>query len=360
MTNRERFCRVFDFKPVDGSPRWETPAFWGQTTQEWREEGGLPADADPMDYYGIERLTSLPTNAAFTQVLFTTPFEPELLGRDGPVEMRRDAHGRTLKTFTDGRSMPQWIRFPVESPADWEGDVRGRIVPEQHDFGNLEQDAKRFRDNPEVNGLFLCGLYAFWRNLWGEENLAYAFYDYPDTLCDQAGVWLRCASLIADNVLPVCRCDYVLLHEDMAFKTGPLIGPGLFRRFMLPYYKRLIAHLRSHGQTRFIVDSDGNNLAILPLFIEAGVGGLYSFEVAAGNDIRQVRRDYPEFVIWGGLDKRPLLKGKEAIRREVLPKVPEMWATGGYIPALDHSTPPCPQENWEYFLELIREQFPAD
>ena len=30
------------------------------------------------------------------------------------------------------------------------------------------------------------------------------------------------------------------------------------------------------------------------------------------------------------------------------------WESGGYIPSLDHACQPCPQENFEYYLGLVR------
>jgi uroporphyrinogen decarboxylase len=95
----------------------------------------------------------------------------------------------------------------------------------------------------------------------------------------------------------------------------------------------------------------------MPLFLEAGVNAFLPFEVAAGNDVREVREKYPRLVIWGGIDKRNLLQSKDAVKGEIMEKVPPMWEKGGYIPCLDHSTMPCPQENWEYYLETLRGLF---
>jgi uroporphyrinogen-III decarboxylase len=162
---------------------------------------------------------------------------------------------------------------------------------------------------------------------------------------------------IGRTILQRARFDYVLFHEDMAFKNGPFIGPGLFDAFMAPYYRKLFAHLRTHGQTRFLLDSDGHNGPVLDRFIELGMNGLFPFEAAAGYDIRDVRRRYPRFVIWGGIDKRVLNQSKAAIRREIMEKVPPVWKSGGFIPSLDHACQPCPQENFEYYLEILRGLF---
>ena len=115
--------------------------------------------------------------------------------------------------------------------------------------------------------------------------------------------------------------------------------------------------MRAYGQTRFLIDCDGKPGPLVDTFGDLGVRAFFPFEVAAGNDTFEIRRQYPDVVIWGGIDKRAMLEGGEAIKREVMEKVPALWAAGGFIPSLDHSVPPCPQENFEYFLQLVRDLF---
>jgi len=53
----------------------------------------------------------------------------------------------------------------------------------------------------------------------------------------------------------------------------------------------------------------------------------------------------------GGLDKRVLVWGTEAIDEELERKMP-VALEGGYIPTIDHSLPPdIPYENFCYFWE---------
>ncbi|MBI3920968.1 MAG: hypothetical protein HY318_06060, partial [Armatimonadetes bacterium] len=228
------------------------------------------------------------------------------------------------------------------------------LNPREHDYGTLEQDAESFRTNDEPNGLWLVGLYAFWRNFWGEENLAYAFYDCPETLHDMAATWRTMHCECLPRVLEATRVDYTLFHEDMACKGGPLIGPEFFDRFMAPYYREVFQHLRSFGQHRFMLDSDGDNGLVLERFVELGMNGIFPLEIAAGSDPLAFRRRHPDFFLWGCIDKRVLLGTTDDVKREVEGKVPELWQSGGFIPAIDHAVPPCPQENFEFFLDLVR------
>jgi len=360
MTHRERFCRLCDFEKVDRWPRWESILFWGETVAQWKAEGGLPPDADAMVYYGFEARPELNGGLGFTDMrLSGPPVQWRTIEEDAHTRVRENDLGTILRERLDGTSMPQFIKFPVESHEDWLIKIKPRLDPATHCYdtwhpGDLDILGPQSHSSSDPWCLMLNGLYAFWRNFWGEEKLAYAFYDYPETLHDMARTWLKMHCECTPKIFDCARLDYTFFHEDMAFKNGPLIGPHLFREFMMPYYKDLIPHLRNYGQRRFFLDSDGNSREILDLFIELGMTGMFPFEVAAGYDIREVRKRYPRFVIWGGLDKRVLNGTKDDIKREVMSKVPEVWESGGFIPALDHACQPCPQENFEYYLELIR------
>ena len=152
--------------------------------------------------------------------------------------------------------------------------------------------------------------------------------------------------------------DAIYLWEDMCYKNGPMIGPGAFDEFMSTYYNDIVGFLRNElGVPIVNVDTDGDCLLLLPKFVEAGVNMILPWEVQAGMDIVAVRERWPkEFVINGGIDKRALYTDRQAIEAEVARVVPPMLGRGGYIPAIDHLVPPeVSLENWNYFLELVRE-----
>jgi len=56
------------------------------------------------------------------------------------------------------------------------------------------------------------------------------------------------------------------------------------------------------------------------------------------------------------IDKWALLKGKNAIRQEIMSKVPFLLESGGYFPSVDHFVPPdVTLENYRYFINTLRE-----
>ena len=358
-TQRERFCRLYDFEKVDRPVRWEAVAFWGQALDQWRARGGLPPQLDHdgvMSHYGMEPRPSVSGGLGLSMQLSGPPVGWCVVRDDGTTQVLENELGALRRVRTDGTSMAQFLRFPVQSAEDWSDKTKPRLRPEAHAYGDLDDELAACAEHPDAPvGLLLVGLYAFWRDFWGEVNLAYAFYAAPDTLHDMARTWLRMHAECRTAVLAAIEVDWTLFHEDTASKGRPLIGPATFDTFIVPYYRELLAHLRQHGQHRFLVDPDGDNGPVLERFAALGINGLYPFEVAAGSDALAFRERHPDFFVWGAIDKRVLLGTPEDVEREVLAKVPKLWEAGGFIPSIDHSIPPCPQENFELFLALVRD-----
>ena len=173
-----------------------------------------------------------------------------------------------------------------------------------------------------------------------------------DEICEFWGDFLI---QLFDKALREVHVDYVLFWEDLAYKTGPLLSPRHFRRYFSDHYKRVIGRFRKHGMGLFMVDSDGNIESMIPLWLETGINIIGPFEVSAGMDVVQVRRNFgSDLAIVGGVDKMEIAKGRKAIEREVLRRVEPLLATGGYIPTCDHS--PIPEisfQDYQYFRAFL-------
>jgi uroporphyrinogen decarboxylase len=142
----------------------------------------------------------------------------------------------------------------------------------------------------------------------------------------------------------------------MAYKTASLISPAMFREFMLPRYKRLAQFAQSFGVDVAFVDTDGYVDELIPLFLEAGIRGMYPMEVNSGMDVAQLRRKYGrDLLMTGGIDKRALAAGPEAIEAELARCIP-VALDGGYIPMVDHSLPPdISYANFQYYWRRKKE-----
>lgn len=125
---------------------------------------------------------------------------------------------------------------------------------------------------------------------------------------------------------------------------------------MLERYKRITRVIREAGVDIIFLDSDGNIEELLPLWIEAGINGLFPMEQAAGNDILEYRKKYGKNLLMsGGIDKKALVRGRTAIDEELEAKIP-LALEGGYIPTVDHGIPPdVPYENFLYYWNRKKE-----
>ncbi|GAJ08957.1 unnamed protein product, partial [marine sediment metagenome] len=185
----------------------------------------------------------------------------------------------------------------------------------------------------------------------------YMFYDNPGLIEDMMEQVLYLETEVIKRTLKDIKIQLATFWEDMAYKAGPLISPAMVRKFMMPRYKKITDLLHSYGVDVIFLDSDGNLNELVPLWLEVGINYIWPFEVAAHNDIVALRKKYGnDLIIGGGIDKRALAKGKEAIREEVMSKVPFLLETGGYFPSLDHGVPPdVTFENYCYYINLMRE-----
>lgn len=84
------------------------------------------------------------------------------------------------------------------------------------------------------------------------------------------------------------------------------------------------------------------------MFIDCGVTGILPFEIAAGNDMIKIRKDYPNFQLLGEIDKKILFadKGEEEINLE-LEKVKVLLGKAKHIPHIDHLV--LEDATWENF-----------
>jgi uroporphyrinogen decarboxylase len=125
---------------------------------------------------------------------------------------------------------------------------------------------------------------------------------------------------------------------------------------MLPAYRKMTDFYRDHGVETILVDCDGDVMGLVPLLIEGGVTGLYPFEVSGRTDAVEVRRAHPRFQILGGIDKKKIAAGREAIDEELERKIPPVFQSGGFVPFTDHTVPPdISWENFCYYRERLAE-----
>jgi hypothetical protein len=355
LNHRERFVRALTGREVDRVPFMRVFGGTNHIVPDWENEyPGIGSCIDELlGFEGVYRGWQItPVNMALSQLPPRTIIEDSLNKR-----VVRDGDG-TVRVMQKGQDFHSHIvEWPVKSRSDWlyiKEHYMQADDPTRFPSDWREKVAEyKTRDYPLQ--LTHKGVYGFIRNLLGDVNLAYAFYDDPELVHDIMDTYTDMAIAIWRRMVAHCDFDLIECWEDMACRNGSLISPEFFNRFMKPNYQKIAQFAREHDIPIILVDSDGNIEELTGLMLAAGVTALYPYEVQAGNDVVKMLNTYPTLGVIGGLDKNVMAQGKEAIDRE-MERARALIQMGRFIPGPDHFVlSDTTFANFRYFMESLRE-----
>jgi len=402
MNTRELFLETMSFNTRVKPPKWEF-GYWGSTIKRWYSEGlpkknypeipkdiltisasiyttawtykwkgskndkeiklpngigiwggalywpsqGFPLDKDVAGYFNFDKSEILVN----VEQLFLPHFDIEVIEEDESSLIYIDLDGVKRKYLKKEATIPTSLDWPIKDWKTW------NIIKDER--LRLENIGKRFpknwpslvkeyknRDYPLVLGGYPIGLFGTLAHLLGYENLFYFYYDAPDLIHDILTTFTNLWISIWEEVLSQVNVDCIHLWEDVSSGRGSMISPDIFKQFMTPNYKKLTDFVKNKGVNIILLDTDGDCNELIPMFLEAGITGLYPMEVSAGMDVISARKKYPNLQIMGGIPKSDISIGKKRID-EILKDTEILLKSGGYIPFGDHLIPP--EVPWEYF-----------
>lgn len=310
-----------NFQPVDRLPMWEWAMWWDKTISRWRDEGlpsGLHSVFEISQYFGLD---------PYQQFWFSTT--------DNTIEATQH-HVKGSLT-----SMDHYLR------------IRPFLFP-THDTSSMHPWAEKQARGEAVVWITFEGFFWFPRTLMGFVRLMYAFYDQPELIHRINQDLLDYNLALLREIAKSCIPTFCTIAEDMSYNHGPMIGKDIFYEFLAPYYRQLIPALRELDIIP-IVDTDGDVTEMVPWLEDVGIMGVLPLERQAGVDGMSIRRLSPTLRMIGHYDKMVMTKGEEAMRQEFERLVPLM-RTGGFIPSVDHQTPPgVSLEQYRCYLRLLSE-----
>ncbi|MCL2095527.1 MAG: hypothetical protein FWH10_01325 [Oscillospiraceae bacterium] len=362
LTHRQRFLNVMDYKSVDRVPNIEVGA-WGQTIERWEKEG---LDLSKVHFnwwigennFSIDPREYIPVNYQMRPF-----FEYKLIEKTDRYEIFRDALGVVHKALIEGTArgtrmcMDQYISFPVEKPEDFK-EIKKRYVATTDRYPadwESKIDGWKNCDVPLIlaHNCQTLGYYWRMREWMGTEGLSYAWYDYPE-LCHEmcefiTDFTIEVSKPILSHKIPI---DYVMINEDLSMKTGPLLSPSVYKKFIAPEMRRLVDFFKSNGVKYVFLDTDGNCEVLIKTFMDCGVDAIWPLERVAGMDPVRIRKEYGrDLRLYGGVDKMRLALGKKEIDRHLAELCP-LIEEGGFIPTVDHTvSPEISLEDFYYYIE---------
>jgi len=159
---------------------------------------------------------------------------------------------------------------------------------------------------------------------------------------------------IIDQVRKNCLPTFVTIAEDMSYNHGPMISEKTFLEFVAPYYRQIVPRLAEMNSHLF-VDTDGDVTLMVPWLQREGIHGVLPLERQAGVDGLVLRNKYPDLCMIGHYNKMVMPYGEQAMRDE-FERLRPLMQRGGFIPSVDHQTPPgVSLDQYKIFLRLLEE-----
>ena len=357
MSPRERFYAIMGFEKFDRVIDAEF-GYWNNTLTRWHNEG-LPKEVNSNAradvYFGFDVWTrGIPVNTGMLR-----GFDEEIVERTERYTVKYDGRRIKAQVFTDGTdTIPHYLDFPIKDRETYLP-FKERFAPEVEKRipDDIETIAEKTRDRNYLLQLFSGSTAGLMRDLMGFEGFSINICMQPELmeefLADLGDLYGAVATEVTKHIQP----DLIAWWEDIAFKTGPIVPPDFFYNKCGPAYRRAMDVYRAHGTKYGYVDCDGDNRLLVPTWLDSGVNIIFPLEVNAGVHPEALRGQYPGIRMMGGFDKVVLLRGKEAIKKE-LKRLQPMVEEGGFIPHVDHRVQAdVALDDYLYYLEAKRDIF---
>jgi hypothetical protein len=361
----ERMNRALRHEEPDRVP--VSDFFWGSFIERWREDLGLPADANPYYHYDLDWIVTVPNMDPWIRPFATLSETPEEV---------------VVKTGF-GAIMHKHFEYPMPEMRAWETDTFEKL--EQAEFDDA-RDLRRFlaagdnqiagvgdgfqRNSPPwvetvkslrpdfpVYGSMIEASECLTR-LIGQGNTMLWMAEYPERMgavINRIGAfYLEMAK--AEIEAGASLLDGFVIWGDVAYKKCTFMSPAYWRRYFRPWVAGMAEAAHAAGLP-VIYHGCGNVKAIFTDYIEMGIDAYNPLEVKAGMDVVDLRRQYGHRIGFCGNSNIQVWESgdREAVRREVLRKLNSAKG-GGFIFQSDHSVSSAVSgHTYDYIVKLVRE-----
>jgi len=300
MDNLERFRKAVNWEPIDRIMTYD----YLDNTNILRQYGGY----DDSRSYSFEELVELNAHAWHN------------IG----VDVTRSVHD-PVNHWMSGK-IANWIRFFGMDPDNWEVTQGGNTAwISKRPFRTLSELEKNMPKKPvyeEVRAWFQPYV-RFVQDVYAHYDVAYigcvegpitdaytfmemdlfsmAIYDAPELvsyIMDCTGLF---SAYIAKAFVEVTKVPLLFMGEDISGTTGPIFSPKFVRAEGLPRWKWITEPIKENGM-KFLFHTDGRYGKFLPLiFNELNADGLNPIERNGCNDIFEIRKEYPDKMLFGNV-----------------------------------------------------------
>jgi len=231
-----------------------------------------------------------------------------------------------------------------------EADLEKIELPDPQDesfYGSAKEFISRYRNDEALNDKALgvtcrMGISNTYLSM-GIEHFCLTLFDNPKFALQVIDMFNDWCCQVVEKVNNL-GFDFMIVPEDMAWKSAPLFSPEMIREFFLPRMRKFAERVK----IPWIYHSDGNIMPIIEDLLSLGMNGLANIEPGA-MDIGQLKKDYGHRIcLMGNIDLHYTLTlgTPEETEAEVKQRIEEIGLGGGYILASSNGlTSYCKPEN---------------
>ena len=292
--------------------------------------------SDFVEQIGLDAITGL--------FLYEGTFKEESIGPKKSI----NEWGVTLGVTDEHKA-------PIDGPIKTLEDARHYIPPDPqapYRLGNLPEYVKRFKGKKAV---IWCQRAEFmWAaDLMRIDNLLISFLENKPLAHEVLEIATEFAIALARRAVK-SGTDVIMLGDDYAYNSGPMMSPKVFKEFIQPRLARVVRAVKEEGAL-CVKHSDGNLWPILDMIVDTGVDAINPLEPVAGMDIAEVKQKYGQRVcLIGNIDCGNLLSNgtRDEVIRSVKDTLLKAAPGGGYI--MSSSNTIHSSVNPENYLAMIK------
>lgn len=334
MGHKERVIRAFERKPVDRTPLW-----YGVLSEEVLEKH--------LEYFGLSTEEELRVHVG-DDLRWT----PKAYGLDElPFFNRYDTKQPNSKIFAQCTDIRELEKY------DWPDT---KSIDKLIDMNNLKEKVAQYSQFATLGGSWSPFFHDV-AEFFGMDNYFIKMYTNPDIVEAVTERIVNFYLAINEKIFTAAEgaIDIYFLGNDYGTQRDLLMNPEMFKRFILPYVKRLVEQAKSFG-LKVMHHSDGAIFKIIPYLIEIGVDALHPIQIEAkGMSPEKLAKEFKDHLTFvGGIDIQRLLRmGTPDKVRENVRYMKKLFGDG-YIVSTSHESvlPDIPVENIEAMFNEAKEK----
>jgi uroporphyrinogen decarboxylase len=287
---------------------------------------------------------------------YTAGYDYIYLRANYEYRMVGDGHAKQDHIYAGDMQVSKWEGDETSLVSSWaEYDAYPWPDPATIDYSNLAACARSLHPGMKI----ISGIGGIFTRVWrimGFETFCYALVDHPDLV---GALFKRVGETqlhVFEHIAGMDGIGAMWNGDDLAYTSGTMVPPDVFRRYVFPYYKAMGDICRAKGLP-YILHTDGNLWQVLDDIVGCGFNALHPIEPKA-MDSREVKATYGDrLAVLGNIEiGETLTMGTPAdVEAEVRQRIRTLAPGGGYAVGSSNTVAHyVPLENFKAMVRATR------